>query len=339
MSDPMKSCFFPIWFLAMLPLMGCEPTLRVAQATIDALQTELSEEPSWARAPVATTTSSGSLPPVQPSISQPAAGLDLSGWASPEAALPKPNAPQALTPMATGSTAPAAAQSSGDANHAWAYAGPNGPEHWGQMSPAFATCLHGKTQSPIELSSARPGALPELGINYRTSPLKIINNGHTLVFPQEPGSWISLNGARYDLLQVDVHSPSEHTLGGQTAAMELHYVHQNLHGQMAILAVMVQPGAANSLLANIAEQAPSTDNTVTPANKVFDPKALLPRNLNHIRYLGSLTTPPCTEGVAWHVLTQPIAASQSDINAIAALMPQPNTRPIQPAKDRLLVVN
>ena len=338
----MRTIFLCSILLTLPWLTACESSLRVAQATFDALQSELTDDgQEWARAPAPASqmgqhTGQQQEPPVAPSITRPAGALNFQGWAKPEpdmTAAPQPSAPkQLLAQKQTGSVKTAMGQ------HQWAYAGPYGPGHWAEMSAANHACGAGRAQSPIELASAQRGDLPELAFHYKSAPLIIENDGHTLKFPQPAGSWLAIGTARYELLQVHVHVPGEHALGGQYAAMEIHFVHQNIHGQLAVVAVMAQPGPANKLMHQIAKHAPTRDATKKLEDQ-FDPMALLPRDRRYLSYHGSLTTPPCTEGVAWHVLMQPIGIASADIEAMANELPQPNTRPLQALNGRRILTN
>lgn len=227
---------------------------------------------------------------------------------------------------------------SGDAAH-WGYAGAGGPERWGGLDPAFAACDVGTKQSPIDLKGAEEGRLlPALVFYYRSAPLTLRNNGHTVQADLPPGSWLDLGGVRYDLRQFHFHAPSEHTVEGTAALMEAHLVHENVHGQLAVLGVMISPGnAANATLAAVLRHAPREEGVRHLADVTLDPKELLPEDRSYWRYVGSLTTPPCSEGVAWHVLQQPITATRALIGGLMGLMPHHNARPVQPLGSRTLV--
>lgn len=221
----------------------------------------------------------------------------------------------------------------------WSYAGAEGPEHWGDLSPAFRTCASGKAQSPVDLASASRGAHSELHFNYRQTPLGIRNNGHTVQIDYAPGSWLEIEGMRYDLLQLHVHAPSEHVVDGRTAPMELHLVHQNRHGQLAVVGVMIDAGPVNPLIAAMRAYTPAEGDPVAVPGVHVSAADVLPPRLDYFRYTGSLTTPPCSEGVAWHVLDQPITASPMDIQALAAAMPHNNARPVQALNARRLTLD
>lgn len=234
----------------------------------------------------------------------------------------------------TAHKAPAAA---GHAVH-WSYAGNAGPDSWGDISPDFSACKSGHMQSPVDLGVAAAIGKFQVRADYRSGPLTIRNNGHTVQVDVPEGSTLSSGIAHYKLLQVHFHTPSESTLYGIHYPMVAHFVHVDYAGNYAVLGVMFEEGAANPALDTLIKAAPQHEEGAHVVNGVsFDPAALLPSNLAVFRYEGSLTTPPCTEGVRWHVATHRSTASASQIAALHAIMGD-NARPIQPLYGRVLVM-
>ena len=221
----------------------------------------------------------------------------------------------------------------------WGYHGVGGPERWADLSPAFAACGNGQKQSPINIEAAEPAALmPALVFHYEAGPLKLRNNGHTIQADAAPGSWVEIGGTRYDLRQFHLHGPSEHTINGEAAPLEVHLVHENAHGQLAVIGVMVEPGADDNATLNLmARHAPHDVGLRQMPETALQPHTLLPAERGYWRYVGSLTTPPCSEGVAWHVMRAPITAARATIAALVGIMPPHNARPVQPLNGRVLV--
>ncbi|KHK92720.1 hypothetical protein LK12_06605 [Novosphingobium malaysiense] len=220
----------------------------------------------------------------------------------------------------------------------WSYAGNSGPESWGDLSPDFTACKTGHMQSPVDLGVAASVGDFRVRADYRSAPLTIRNNGHTVQVDVPEGSTLSSGIARYKLLQVHFHTPSESTLYGIHYPMVAHFVHVDYAGNYAVLGVMFEEGAANPALEALIKAAPRGVQGPHPVKGVaFDPSGLLPENLAVFRYEGSLTTPPCTEGVRWHVATHRATASASQIAALHAIMGD-NARPIQPLYGRVLVM-
>ncbi len=221
----------------------------------------------------------------------------------------------------------------------WGYHGAGGPERWADLSPAFAACGSGQKQSPIDIEAAEPADLmPALVFHYEASALKLRNNGHTIQADAAPGSWVEIGGTRYDLRQFHLHGPSEHTIDGVAAPLEVHLVHENAHGQLAVIGVMVEPGVDDNATLNLmARHAPHEPGLRQMPETTLQPHALLPAERGYWRYVGSLTTPPCSEGVAWHVMRAPITAARATIAALAGIMPPHNARPVQPLNGRVLV--
>lgn len=222
----------------------------------------------------------------------------------------------------------------------WTYAGAEGPEHWGDLSPNFAACKSGRMQSPIDIASAATGlavGAPGHGFAYQEVPLSIVHNGHTVQLNYAPGSSMSIEGQQYDLLQIHFHAPSEHTVDGEAFPMEAHFVHMDSHGGLAVIGVMIEEGAANAALADAWAHLPAHETVeTTVADVSVNAGAVLPSDGRYHHYKGSLTTPPCSEGVRWFVLSQPITMSAAQIQKFEAAA-APNARPVQPLNSRLMI--
>ena len=220
----------------------------------------------------------------------------------------------------------------------WGYEGEHGPEHWGSLDPGFAVCSNGREQSPIDLTGAEPGALSEIVFEYAPSPISILNNGHTIQVDYQVGSGLVLDGARYGLVQFHFHHRSEHTVDGADFPLEMHLVHADADGALAVVGVLVEEGGANEALAPVFRQMPGEAGPAAMVEGTVDAAALLPGRRTTWRYAGSLTTPPCSEGVSWLVMTEPVTASRGQIEAFKALFPV-NNRPVQPLNGRRLVTD
>jgi carbonic anhydrase len=222
----------------------------------------------------------------------------------------------------------------------WSYQGPTGPEAWGDLDPKFQIAKTGTRQSPIDLDATISAELAELEFDYQDSaltPLRVVNNGHTIQVNYEPGSHITVDQQDYELLQFHFHTPSEHTKQQRHSPMELHMVHKNADGQLAVVGVFIEEGQANSeiqkiwnLLPNEAAERVSTMGLSVNASK------LLPAVKNRFQYNGSLTTPPCSEGVLWLVLENPIELATHQIDTFRQLF-SGNARPIQSAHSRFIL--
>jgi carbonic anhydrase len=217
----------------------------------------------------------------------------------------------------------------------WSYDGATSPEHWAEIcAPRNATCAAGTRQSPIDLPAAPVGDLPHLSFHYQLTPLKVKNNGHTIEVEVEPGSYVRIGTERFNLAQFHFHTPSEHQLQGQSFPMELHFVHKNALGEIAVVGVFLQEGAANPLLQEIWDHIPGVEHVVSESEEAsIQPEDLLPADKAYYRYAGSLTTPPCTEGVRWHVMHEPIEVSAAQIEEFRSIFPL-NARPLQLLNER-----
>ncbi len=223
------------------------------------------------------------------------------------------------------------------ARHAahWGYEGAEGPSHWGDLNPEWILCKTGRNQSPIDLSGLIEGELPPLHINYRPDATEILNNGHTVQVNYRPGSTLTVDGHHFTLRQFHFHAPSENTIDGRAFPMEAHLVHADAQGNLAVVAVMFEEGAANPALTLAFSHMPEKagDKHAFSAETV-NAADLLPADRDYYRYNGSLTTPPCSEGVWWLVMKQPMTASKAQIEHFRHVMHHPNNRPVQPINAR-----
>lgn len=218
----------------------------------------------------------------------------------------------------------------------WSYEGSEGPAFWGELSEAFATCTSGQEQSPVDLNQPNEVDLPDIIFNYQPSPLVVLNNGHTIQANYAEGSNIQLGEETYDLLQFHLHAQSEHTINGSSFPLEIHLVHRSSSGHLAVVGILVEEGATNAALAPLWHNLPAHESEPTAVpNTTINAANLLPTDQSSLRYMGSLTTPPCSEQVRWHVLTTPITLSAEQIAAFTAIYNN-NHRPIQPLNERIL---
>lgn len=222
----------------------------------------------------------------------------------------------------------------------WSYDGARGPEHWAELDPAYAACRDGKEQSPIDIRDARKVELPALRFEYKSAPLKyLVNNGYTIrVNYHAPGSgdYLIVGSTRYQLTQFHFHRPSEETVDGQRYDMVAHLMHEASDGRIAGVAVFLKAGQPNAMIQRIWDHIPKTEGTEQEIPGVeVDPAGLLPSDLSYYKYMGSLTAPPCTEGVTWFVLKTPVELSAAQIHAFAELYPH-DVRPVQPLNGRIV---
>ena len=218
----------------------------------------------------------------------------------------------------------------------WTYEGEGGPEDWGDLAADFKACSLGLEQTPIDLQKPIRAETGTVTPAFQQMPLTILNNGHTIQVNCAPGSRSVISGQAFDLLQFHFHHPSEHLLSGRAFDLELHFVHKSAAGQLAVLGVFIRPGAENAALAPIWAAMPREAGEPQQVGTNIDPAALLPVGQQYFRYKGSLTTPPCSEGVLWTVFRDSIEASSEQIRQFAELFPV-NARPVQPLNSRFLL--
>ncbi len=223
----------------------------------------------------------------------------------------------------------------------WTYEGATGAEHWSELDPDWAACNKGKEQSPIDIRSAKNAELPAIRFEYKSGPLKyLINNGYTIRvnYHDAPGSgnFMMVGDKRYQLTQFHFHRPSEEYIHGKPYDMVAHFMHQSSDGKVVGVAVLLKAGSANATIQQIWEHMPMTKgDELAIAGVEVNPAELLPHDTAYYTYMGSLTAPPCTEGVTWFVLKTPMEISTEEINAFAKLYPH-DVRPIQPLNGRVV---
>lgn len=219
----------------------------------------------------------------------------------------------------------------------WAYTGDQGPAHWGELGSAL--CASGHEQSPIDVEKSRTQPqkvdAAELKLHYGKTSLKLINNGHTIQASAADGDTLTYKGTDYRLVQFHFHTPSEHQFNHQSYPMEMHLVNQDKDGHLLVLGLMIKEGRANNELANLWKHLPSQEGKEAQlaAKSAPDLAKLVPSASHHLYYHGSLTTPPCTEGVQWVLFEQPIEMSKQQIGQFHKLFPD-NHRPTQSATSR-----
>ncbi len=218
----------------------------------------------------------------------------------------------------------------------WSYNGEKGSKNWAKLSPDFYECS-GKNQSPINLTGFIESGLKPIKFDYKILGNEILNNGHTIQVNYPKGNSIILDGQSFELKQFHFHAPSENHINGKSYPLELHFVHANKNGNLAVIAVMFKEGVANTQIEKAWLKMPLKSGDKNSLIKGIDPKNLLPTVGNYYRFNGSLTTPPCSEGVRWIVMKKPMTASKKQIKSFADVMGHPNNRPIQPVNARLVL--
>ncbi|RKT46967.1 carbonic anhydrase [Thiocapsa rosea] len=218
----------------------------------------------------------------------------------------------------------------------WDYSGARGPEHWGEIDPHFIACRSGQAQTPIDIASRIDADLPRIGFHYRPGGHDEVHNGHTIQVDYDAGSTITLDGRDYSLKQFHFHTPSENHVDGKTFPMEAHLVHADTEGHLAVIAVMFEEGPENLALSTPWAAMPRLQGRTAHLGTKASAEALLPADRAYYRFEGSLTTPPCTEGVTWLVMKHPVSASHGQLVKFARAMGHPNNRPIQPLNARVV---
>ncbi|MBP7131815.1 MAG: carbonic anhydrase family protein [Aquabacterium sp.] len=218
----------------------------------------------------------------------------------------------------------------------WAYSGATGPESWGRLKPAYQQCMLGKRQSPIDIRDGLKVQLDPIRFDYRPTRFRVIDNGHTVQVNLDLGNSITVMGQRYELVQFHFHRPSEERVEGRAYPMSAHLVHKSPSGQFAVVGVLLDQGDAHPLIQQVWNNLPLEKNQELAAQALLDPAQILPPQHNqYYTYMGSLTSPPCTENVLWMVMKQPVTVSIDQIAIFHRLYPM-NARPVQATSGRMI---
>ncbi|MCW3478139.1 carbonic anhydrase family protein [Neisseriaceae bacterium JH1-16] len=224
-----------------------------------------------------------------------------------------------------------------------AWAAGNGPQwdyqhtgDWGTLRADYQLCKLGQTQSPVDIRGARSAKLAPLRLDYQPGQAELLNNGHAIELKPAAGNRLTLADGGFELLQLHFHTPSEELIEGKRYPLVAHLVHKNAKGELAVVAVLFEQGRDNPALAPLLAALPEQAGTSRPLAAPFDPAALLPTQRGYYAYTGSLTTPPCSEGVRWQVFKQPVELSERQLAAFQRLYPM-NARPVQPLNGRTVL--
>jgi len=218
----------------------------------------------------------------------------------------------------------------------WSYEGETGPAFWGTLQPDYVLCSTGTNQSPIDIIAPTMKDIADIQFDYQTSLVVVTNNGHTVQVNLPPGHSIDIDGRTYHLVQFHFHAPSEHTFGGRHAAAEMHLVHQASDGRLAVVGVLINEGDEHAGLAPLWNVLPREKGVSIAPDFEFSVLDVLPLDRRTIRYDGSLTTPPGTEGVRWSLFVEPITVSASQLEVLTGICKN-NNRPVQPLHTRTVV--
>lgn len=219
----------------------------------------------------------------------------------------------------------------------WGYAGRQGPEYWGSLDKAFALCETGKNQSPVDITGVLDADLAPIRFDYQASSGEILNNGHAVQVNVAPGNRIIVDGDAFALKQFHFHAPSENRIDGRLYDMEAHLVHADKDGNLAVIGVLFERAGANPVITALWAQVPENVGEHRTLAAPVDPLLLLPADKSYVRFNGSLTTPPCSEGVRWLVMKSPMPVSARQADTFTRWMHGPTNRPVQPIGARLIV--
>ncbi|MCV2366494.1 carbonic anhydrase [Roseateles oligotrophus] len=217
----------------------------------------------------------------------------------------------------------------------WGYVGEGAPERWAELDPENRQCAIGTRQSPIDIREGIRVDLEKINFDYRPSNFAVLDNGHTVQVNVAPGNALQVMGRRFELLQFHFHRPSEERINGRQYDMVAHLVHKDADGKLGVVAVLLERGRDQALIQTIWNNLPLEKGQPLAAPGLLDLNQLLPEDRSYFTYMGSLTTPPCSEGVLWMVMRTPVQLSSNQISIFARLYPM-NARPIQAASGRLI---
>jgi carbonic anhydrase len=227
----------------------------------------------------------------------------------------------------------------GSEQQEWSYEGTTGPLNWGKLAPGNVMCEIGRNQAPINIEGALTTSAKPLQPGYASGSKDIVNNGHTIQVDFEQGNTLVVDNATFSLQQMHFHAPSENQIAGQSFPMEAHFVHADAQGNLLVVALMFREGEADSALNKVWAALPPNSGPARPLPNAVTPMAFMPKSMSYYRFSGSLTTPPCSEGVRWLVLKTPVSVSKAQIEAFEHTIRHHNNRPLQPLNGRVVIEN
>nr|WP_315399327.1 carbonic anhydrase family protein [uncultured Duganella sp.] len=220
-------------------------------------------------------------------------------------------------------------------SNTWSYEGETGPANWGKINPAWAKCGNGNRQSPIDIRDGMKVELEQITFDYHPSTFNVTDNGHTVQVMVGSGNFITVQNRMYELIQFHFHRPSEERINGKGYEMVVHLVHKDGEGRIAMLALLLERGKPQPVVQTVWNNLPLEKLETLAPSVVLDPMDLLPARRDYFTFMGSMTTPPCQEGVLWLVMKEPIQASPAQMALFSRLYPL-NARPIQPGSGRII---
>lgn len=217
----------------------------------------------------------------------------------------------------------------------WSYEGDSGPDNWSKINTDWAKCGNGTRQSPIDVRDGMKVDLEQISFDYKPSAFNVIDNGHTIVVTVGGGNYLTVQNRMYELVQFHFHRPSEERINGKGFEMVVHLVHKDLQGKIAMLAILLERGKAQETIQTVWNNLPLEKQELVTPSIVLDPAQLLPERRDYITYMGSMTEPPCAEGVLWLIMKQPQQASPAQMALFSRLYPF-NARPVQATSGRTI---
>jgi len=217
----------------------------------------------------------------------------------------------------------------------WSYEGDSGPANWSKINVDWAKCGNGSRQSPIDIRDGMKVELEQISFDYHPSSFNVVDNGHTVQVGVSGGNYITVQNRMFELQQFHFHRPSEERINGKAFEMVVHLVHRDAEGRLAVLALLLERGAPQATIQTVWNNLPLEKFETMQPTILLDPAEMLPARRDYYTYMGSLTSPPCSEGVLWLVMKQPVQASPAQMALFSRLYPL-NARPVQPASGRII---
>ncbi len=219
----------------------------------------------------------------------------------------------------------------------WGYKGPGAPENWASLSEEYATCADGEQQSPVDITAYEAGDAAPISFSYGSEAIAVRNDGKLVHIDYSPGNTLKVGQQTFELKSAHLHSPSEHRIDGVSFEAELHLIHADADGNLAVAAVLFRLGETSPAVQAILDIAPKADDALS-GGVTFDAGVDTASEPGHYHYVGSKTTPPCDEPVSWYVMREMKTVSAEQVDSLLALSSGPNNRPIQPTGRRVIVI-